>query len=184
MQKNFGLIGKLVLAMAIGALTGAFAPDCVIRSMNCFSGTFGQFIKFVVPFIIVGLVTPAIAETGRSAGRLLLLTMGIAYASTLFAGAFALTVSSTVFPAIMGGHLDALASAKNFPAYFVIKIPPVMDVTTALVTAFIFGLGMEAVQAHMNAEWCPHARTRHGRSASIRRCRRAPRSSAVRKVSS
>ena len=147
MQKNFGLIGKLVLAMAIGALTGAYAPDCVIRAMNCFSGTFGQFIKFVVPFIIVGLVTPAIAETGRSAGRLLLLTMGIAYASTLFAGAFALTVSSTVFPAIMGGHLDALASAKNFPAYFVIKIPPVMDVTTALVTAFIFGLGMEAVQA-------------------------------------
>ena len=147
MQNKFGLIGKLLLAMIIGAGVGAFAPACVIRALNSFGGTFGQFIKFVVPFIIVGLVTPAIAETGRSAGRLLLLTMGIAYASTLFAGVFALSVSSVVFPAVMGGNLGAMSGVQEFPAYFVIKIPPVMDVTTALTTAFIFGLGMEAAKA-------------------------------------
>ena len=147
MHKKFGLIGLLVAAMAAGAVVGAVAPGCVIRSLNCFSGTFGQFIKFMVPFIIVGLVTPAIAETGRSAGRLLLLTMGIAYASTLFSGVFALAVSDAVFPAWMSGSLDELADAHKFPAYFVIKIPPVLDVTTALVTAFMFGLGMEAVKA-------------------------------------
>ena len=147
MQNKFGLIGKLLIAMVVGAGVGAFAPACVIRALNSFGGTFGQFIKFVVPFIIVGLVTPAIAETGRSAGRLLLLTMGIAYASTLFAGVFALSVSSAVFPAVMGGNLGAMSGVQEFPAYFVIKIPPVMDVTTALTTAFIFGLGMEAAKA-------------------------------------
>ena len=147
MHKKFGLIWMLLAAMAAGAAIGAFAPGCVIRALNCFSGIFGQFIKFMVPFIIVGLVTPAIAETGRSAGRLLLLTMGIAYASTLFSGMFALAISDAVFPAWMTGSLNELADAHKFPAYFVIKIPPVLDVTTALVTAFMFGLGMEAVNA-------------------------------------
>ena len=91
---KIGIIGKLLLAMAVGAVLGIFAPAWVIRSLNSFGGTFGQFIKFFVPFIIVGLVTPAIAETGRGAGRLLLATMGIAYVSTLFAGGYAYCIRS------------------------------------------------------------------------------------------
>ena len=145
---RLGLIGRLVVALAVGAAVGSWAPGWVIRALNSFGGTFGQFIKFVVPFIIVGLVTPAIAETGRSAGRLLLLTMGLAYASTLFAGAFALGVSKAVFPALMSAaDVAGLAGAQNLSAYFVIKIPPVMDVTTALVTAFVFGLAMGPAKA-------------------------------------
>ena len=147
MFKKIGLIGQLAVAIALGALVGAYAPGCVIRALNSFGGTFGQFIKFVVPFIIVGLVTPAIVETGRSAGKLLLLVMGIAYASTIFSGAFAYAVSSTVFPAVMDASAASAAGVKDLSAYFVIKIPPIMDVTTALVTAFMFGIGMAAVQA-------------------------------------
>ena len=147
MFKKIGLIGQLAVAIVLGAAIGAYAPGYVIRALNSFSATFGQFIKFVVPFIIVGLVTPAIVETGKSAGKLLLLVMGIAYASTIFSGAFAYVVSSTVFPAVMDPSAAATAGVKNLPAYFVIKIPPVMDVTTALVTAFMFGLGMNAVRA-------------------------------------
>lgn len=57
-------IAKLLVAMVIGALVGAFSPGCVIRALNSFAGTFSQFIKFIVPFIIFGLVTPAIADAG------------------------------------------------------------------------------------------------------------------------
>jgi Na+/H+-dicarboxylate symporter len=55
-------LARLLAAMAVGAFVGAFAPACVIRALNSFGSTFAQFIKFIVPFIIVGLVTPAIAE--------------------------------------------------------------------------------------------------------------------------
>ena len=104
--------------------------------MNCFRDSFGQFIKFFVPFIIIGLVTPAIADTGRTAGRTLLVTMGIAYASTLFAGYFAYGISCGIFPSIMSGGLKE-AATRAFPAYFALKIPPLMDVTTALATSFM-----------------------------------------------
>ena len=147
MNFKLGVIGRLLVAMAIGALVGSFAPGCVIRSLNSFGGTFGQFIKFFVPFIIVGLVTPAIAETGKGAGRLLLATMGLAYASTLFAGGFAFCVSDFLFPRILDARLTELKSITDYPAYFVLTMPPLMDVTTALVMSFVFGLSMVALDA-------------------------------------
>ena len=147
-MKKIGLLPKLFIAIAIGIALGWISPDWVIRSTNCFRDTFGQFIKFFVPFIIVGLVTPAIADTGRSAGKMLLLTMGIAYASTLFAGYFAYGVSCGVFPSILSsGALGNATAVKAFPAFFSLKIPPLMDVTTALVTSFMLGLGIVAVKA-------------------------------------
>ena len=146
MKKKIGILPRLFIAIALGAVIGLYAPACVMRSLNCFRDTFGQFIKFFVPFIIIGLVTPAIADTGRTAGRTLLVTMGIAYASTLFAGYFAYGVSCGVFPLIMSGGLRD-AATRAFPAYFSLKIPPLMEVTTALAVAFLVGLGIVASKA-------------------------------------
>ena len=133
--------------MIVGAVIGGFAPSCIIRVLNSFGGTFGQFISFFVPFIIVGLVTPAIAETGKGAGKLLLATMGIAYASTLFAGGFAFCVSECVVPRILGSNLSKVAEVNSIPAYFVFEMPPLMDVTTALAMSFVFGLALVALDA-------------------------------------
>jgi len=149
MKKKPGLLVKLFIALALGVALGLISPEWGIRSLNCFRDLFGQLIKFFVPFIIVGLVTPAIADTGKSAGRLLLLTLAIAYASTLFAGYFAYGVSWSVFPHIISGTLGSAAGAKAFPAYFSLTIPPIMDVTTALATSFMIGLGLVAVKAEV-----------------------------------
>ena len=145
---KIGLLPRLFIAIALGVVVGLVAPDWVMRTMNCFRDSFGQFIKFFVPFIIIGLVTPAIADTGRTAGRTLLITMGIAYASTLFAGYFAYGVSCGIFPSIMSGGLQK-AAAHTFPAYFSIKIPPFMDVTTALAVSFLVGLGIVTSKAEV-----------------------------------
>jgi len=145
---KIGLLPRLFIAIALGVGLGMCAPDWAMRTMNCFRDSFGQFIKFFVPFIIIGLVTPAISDTGRTAGRTLLITMGIAYASTLFAGYFAYGVSCGVFPSIMSGGIRE-AATHTFPAYFSLKIPPFMDVTTALAVAFIMGFGIIASKTEM-----------------------------------
>jgi len=141
------LLAKLFLALALGIVFGFVSPDWGIRSINCFGATFGQFIKFIVPFIILGFVTPAIADTGRSAGRMLVLTMVLAWVSTIVFGYFAYGTSCLVFPRILEGGLDAAAAAKSFAPYFKLPIPPVMDVTTALVTAFVVGFGIIATNS-------------------------------------
>ena len=141
MKLKLGLLPKLFIAIAIGIVVGWASPDWVIRVLNCFRDTFGQFIKFIVPFIILGLVAPAIIDTGRSAGRMLLMTIGLAWVSTVVFGYFAYGVSAAVFPKIISGALGDAAVVKTFPAFFSLQIPPVMDVITALVTALIIGFG-------------------------------------------
>jgi len=48
----------------------------------------------LVPLIIIGLVAPAIAEIGREASKLLMLTVGLAYADTIVAGLLAFFAGS------------------------------------------------------------------------------------------
>lgn len=148
-KRKIGLLPKLFAAMAIGVLLGFVAPAWFIRLSNCFRDTFGQFIKFIVPFIIVGFVTPAIIDTGKAAGRLLLMTIGIAWISTVVFGFFAYGVSVAVFPNVLDGALNASAAVRQFDPYFVLQIPPVMDVVTSLVVSFVIGFGAVAIDAEI-----------------------------------
>lgn len=143
-KTRMGLLPRIFIAIALGIAFGLFSPDCGIRAVNCFGATFAQFIRFIVPFIILGFVTPAIAETGRSAGKMLLLTVAIAWCSTVLFGYMAYFASSSVFPSVISGTLGDATQAKVFPPYFKLAIPPVVDVVTALAISFMFGFGIVA----------------------------------------
>jgi Na+/H+-dicarboxylate symporter len=146
--KNPGLLAKIVLALAGGVVIGLFCPDFCIRILKTFEVIFAQFIKFIVPLIIIGLVTPAIADTGKSAGRLLLLTMGIAVGSTVFSGYLTFFTSRTVLSAwIDGGFAGSVDAGRELLPYFKLKIPPLCDVVSSLVFSFMAGLGIVAVKA-------------------------------------
>ena len=72
------LLAKIIIAIVVGVIVGQFAPPVVMRVMNTFSGLFDQLLRFMIPLIIVGLVTPAIADVGDRAGRMLVLTVMLA----------------------------------------------------------------------------------------------------------
>ena len=144
MKVKFGRLPRIVLAITIGVLLGGYVPGVVVRAFNTFSGLFDQFIRFMVPLIISGLVVPAIADTGRKAGKMLLLTVALAYVSTLAAGLFSYGVSVNVFPSLVerGSATAVNAAGAEFPAFVKVAIPAMVDVMSALVFAFIMGLGI------------------------------------------
>lgn len=141
---KFGLLPRIAVAIILGIAIGGFVPSEIVRGINTFTSVFDQFIKFMVPLIIVGLVAPAIAETGHGAGKMLLCTVSIAYASTLFAGFLGYFVSVAAFPSLVSADAAKAVeeAAKTFAPYVTIKIPPMLDVMSALVVSFIMGLGM------------------------------------------
>ena len=108
---KFGLLPRIAVAIILGIAIGGFVPAEIVRGVNTFTSVFDQFIKFMVPFIILGLVTPAIADTGRGAGKLLLATVAIAYGSTLFAGFLGYFVSAAAFPSLV----DSLSDRRKKP---------------------------------------------------------------------
>ena len=141
---KLGLFPKVVIAIVIGALLGLILPDVVVRILKTFNVLFAQLLKFVVPLLVLGLVTPSIANLGRGAGRMLLTVMLIAYCSTVCGALFSYGVSSNIFPLYLTpGELsgDAVAE-KEFLPYIDLKIPPVCDIMTALVLSFVVGVGI------------------------------------------
>ena len=129
-----GLFLKVLAAIAGGALLGLVAPEFLVRIFKTFNVLFAQLLKFIIPLLILGLVTPAIAHVGKGAGKMLLTVMGIAYLSTICAGFFAHVCGSNLLPLYLtAGELSGdAATAKEFLPYIDLKIPPICDVLTAL----------------------------------------------------
>ncbi len=141
---KIGLFVKVLIAIFCGALLGLVAPDTLVRILKTFNVLFAQVLKFIIPLLILGLVTPAIANVGKGAGKMLLVVIGIAYLSTICSGFFAHLCSSNAFPLYLkAGELSSDAvSAREFQPYFDLKIPPVCDILTALLLSFMTGIGI------------------------------------------
>ena len=146
---KLGLFGRIVLAILGGVLLGfAFAHcgavgDMAVRTFKTFNVLFSQVLKFIVPLLILGLVTPAIADVGKGAGKMLLVVMALSYLSTVAAGFFAYGSASELLPHYVSEGLIAKAgNGKVFEPFFTLKIPPVCDVLTALALSFMVGVGI------------------------------------------
>lgn len=140
---KLGLVPRLIIAIVLGVLIGAYLPEPVCRIVVTASGIFSTFLKFVISLMILGFVTMGIADLSQGSGKLLLITVIIAYLSTVVAGSCSYLVSSSLFPSFMDpSALEEIAAAadKSLPAYFSISIPPIFDTLSAVVLAFILGL--------------------------------------------
>jgi Na+/H+-dicarboxylate symporter len=144
---KIGLLGKILIAIALGIGFGLIAPAWLVRIFLTFNGIFSQFLGFAIPLIIVGLVAPAISDIGKTAGKMLLVTVAIAYGSTIFAGLTSYFTGAALFPDMIqsGSSLQEVASAEELAPYFTVTIPPLMNVMTALILAFTLGLGLAAL---------------------------------------
>lgn len=145
---KIGLLGKILIAILLGVLIGLIAPAWLVRVFLTFNGIFSQFLGFAIPLIIVGLVAPAISDIGKTAGKMLLATVAIAYGSTIIAGLVSYLTGAALFPDMIqsGTSLQEVATSTELTPYFTVEIPPLMNVMTALILAFTLGLGLAALE--------------------------------------
>lgn len=142
------LILKLIAGIVAGILIGQFAPDVVIQFVFTVQNIIGQLIKFTIPLIILFYIASGIASLPQGSGSLLGKTVGLAYGSTIIAGTLAYLVASAVLPGLTEGNaVQATTEAAKLSGFIDIQIPPLFDVMTALALAFIFGIGISAINA-------------------------------------
>lgn len=145
---RISLLGKIVIAISLGILCGLWFPEWLSRVFATFNGLFGNFLGFIVPLLIVGLVVPGIAEVGKGAGRLLAITALLAYGFTLFSGFFTWGTCELVYPTLLRGAslADVGEASNNFTPYFTVEMPPILSVMGALVAAFVIGIGLTIIE--------------------------------------
>lgn len=141
---HIGLLPRVIIAIALGIGAGFVLPLWMARVFATFNGLFSTFLGFIIPLLIVGFVAPAIADIGRRAGAMLLVTVAIAYIMTFGSGALAYLTAANVFPSLIDadGYMasEEIASVGPTP-FFTVDVPPLMSVTAALVFAFVLGFG-------------------------------------------
>lgn len=142
------LLFKVIIAISLGILLGTFIPESIGRIFATFNGLFDQLLKFIIPLIIVGLITPAIAKLGSSAGKMLISTIALAYGSTLFAGFSTYFASLSIFPSLIETQSSQKIAeqATGLIPYFSLQIPPFFDVMGALVFSFLIGIGLSRLK--------------------------------------
>ena len=136
-------------AIILGILIGQFLPEEICRIVVTLSGLFSSFLKFVIPLMILAYVTMGIADLSQGAGKLLLITVALAYGSTLIAGTASFLVSINLFPSFMSADaLDQIAATADasLSPYFSISLQAILDTLSAVALAFILGLCLSSMR--------------------------------------
>lgn len=150
-KMKLGLLPRIIIAIALGIVCGLFFPGWIVRIFLTVNSLFGNFLNFIIPLLILGLVAPGIADLGKGAGRLLLITALLAYGFTLFSGFFTYFTCDLSYPWLLNTSDKLSAVADNTVAlqpYFTVEMPAVMGVMSALILAFTLGLGMSVINGN------------------------------------
>lgn len=139
------LILKIIVGVLIGLTVGTYAPeigaDWVVRTMTTIQSIVGQLISFAIPLIVFFFITSGISSLPTSAGKMLGKTVTLAYLSTILAASMAFFIAQPLLPEFLGQGLAlSVEKQKLFPPFFVLEIPPIMNVMTGLLLSFLFGL--------------------------------------------
>lgn len=145
---KINLLLQIVIAIGLGIGCGYVVPEWLGRLFATFNAVFSQLLGFLIPLIILGFVASAIADIGRSAGKMLVATAAIAYVATVCSGLLSFAVGDTVFPHLIipKALSSGIPGGSDLTPFFTIEIPPLMTVMTALVLAFLLGICMASLK--------------------------------------
>ncbi len=143
------LLGQIAIAIFGGVVCGLFFPEWLSRIFATINNLFGNFLSFIIPMLILGLIAPGIADVGKNAGRLLALTALTAYLFTLFSGFFSYAICEATFSILLKNEtFSTLDSTHNsITPYFTIEMQPLFGIMGALIAAFILGIGMSMIKS-------------------------------------
>lgn len=149
-MKKLSLIGRIVVCLVLGILIGlgcqAIEFEVPIKILVTISGLFGNFLSFIIPLIIIAFIVPGIASLGKKSGKGLLITTILAYISTITAGILAYLVSMAILPKFLKGNILLGEQVQGVSAIFTIEMPAIMNVMSALILAFILGIGLSKIE--------------------------------------
>lgn len=145
-MNKFSLIKRIFFALILGIILGLGCKKLnivsPIRILSTFSSLFSNFLSFVIPLIIIAFIVPGIATLGKNSSKVLVGTTILAYISTITAGISAFFIGNAFLPKLITNSTLNNTLNINIDPYFSIDIPPILNIMSALVFAFVFGIGL------------------------------------------
>ncbi len=138
---------KLLLGIFIGGFIGVWTCNNHTQnySMNILQvivsvhRLLGQFVSFCVLLIVLGFICPSITKMGTNAGKLLRVSLIIAYTSSVLAATISAAAGYALVPQLGITSADTVERAVP-DAVFQLNIPQVMPIMTVLILSIVVGL--------------------------------------------
>lgn len=132
---------RLFLGVITGLVIGRFATEGAIAVVLPIKYILGQIIFFLIPLIVFGFITPAITRLKSNASKLLSLSLVLSYLSCVGSSTLAALVGYNTIPLLNITPNNEIS--KVLPEMiFRLDIPPLMPVLSALLLAFLVGIGI------------------------------------------
>lgn len=145
------LVAGIAAGIGLGSLGYLFSDNLIfvffMRAVVTFSDLFSKFLSFVIPILILSFVSKGLADLGKSANKLFGITIFTAYASTVTAGILAYFAGVNLLPLFSSDTSGGISDFGSYNVLFDLELTPVFGVMTALVLAFILGLGMANIKS-------------------------------------
>ena len=142
---------RLLAGVIIGILVGLVANETFMNIVVTAKQLLGELITFCVPLIVIGFIAPSITRLGKSASRMLMVALILAYVSSVGAALVSMVAGFNIIP-----HLSIVSTAeglKELPeVIFELSIPQIMSVMSALVFSVLIGLAVTWTKADRTAE--------------------------------
>lgn len=163
-MKQLGLLIRLIVGIIAGTLIGlcgswfgiadSAAFIAVVRSFATFTSLFSTFLSFMIPLIILSFITVGMAELGKKANRLFGITLLLAYGTTVISGFLTFLIGKAVLPSLIQPITGDVLESNAFQPFFTIEVQPIFSVMTALVLAFVLGIGMANLRGSSLLDVC------------------------------
>ncbi len=160
-MRKIGLLPRLILGIVLGSVFGVFVGSLaegtfktvmlfIVRLFTTFNSIFGSFLSFLIPIIVVSLVSVGLADLGKKANKLFGITLGLAYISSVGAGFCAYIIGKLFLPSVLSGVTinPDIKEGITISPIFTIDMPVIFGIMTALILSFVLGLGMANIKSN------------------------------------
>jgi Na+/H+-dicarboxylate symporter len=138
---NFRLLIWIIMAIVAGLAGGQLLPVEAFSATESVRLILSGLLQFFIPLIVLAFIAAGIAELRGKIGRMLSFSTLLAYVDTVIGIGLGVLAAVLIIPRIVNGDTSAQAGVKLPDPFFELDIEPPLAVISALILAFILGIG-------------------------------------------
>jgi Na+/H+-dicarboxylate symporter len=138
---NLRLLLWIVIAIIAGLAGGQLLPVGAFSATESVRLILSGLLQFFIPLIVLAFIAAGVAELRGKIGRMLSFSVVLAYVDTVIGIGLGVLAAVLIIPRLVGGGISAEDGVTLPDPFFELDIEPPLAVISALILAFILGIG-------------------------------------------
>ena len=145
---NVRLLMWIVIAIITGLVGGQLLPIEAFSATESLRTILSGLLQFFIPLIVLAFIAAGVAELRGAIGRMLSFSVILAYVDTVIGIGLGVLAATLIIPRLVDSSASAQDGVTLPDPFFELDIDPPLAVISALILAFILGIGSTWEKSH------------------------------------